>query len=344
MGDISATHSAAPVNHPLHDQIGMSLRFRILPIVAVALHAHVAVAGNTWVSDLRGYDQRAATIGHRLATAALPYCDRTIPTLGLSLDAIERYDHDDRGLVRSELGLGDAVQISAVVPDGPASAAGAQPSDSLIAVDSEPVADFAGGPPALARLEQVLTVLNDTDTRTGTVLTLRREGTEFVAHIIPQVVCDVEWVVSTRTSQNTFSDGRHVDLPVGLFRFVKSDDELAFVAAHELAHSIFKQKRRGAKGLKARRELEHDADTVAVALLWHAGYDPMASAEFWSRFAKADTFGFLRSPSHLSTSDRITRLLPLAARLNDHASERALASRLIDEVLTRGEGLIQARR
>lgn len=323
----------------------MPQRFPIFPIVAaVALHAHGAVAGNTWVSELRVYDQRAATIGHRLAAAALPYCDRTTPTLGLTLDAVERYDHDDRELVRSELGLGDAVQISAVVLDGPASRAGAQPGDSLVAIDSQPVPDIAGGPPTLTRVDQVLSVLNSTDTRAGTVLTLRRGAVEFLAHVTPQVVCDVEWVVSTRTSQSTFSDGRHVDLPVGLFRFAKSDDELAFVAAHELAHSIFKQKRRVAKGLKARRELEHDADTVAVALLRQAGYDPMASVEFWSRFAKADTFGFLRSPSHPSTGDRITRLLPLAAQLNDDASEPARAIQLIEEVLTRGEGLTQARR
>lgn len=319
------------VGLPAKTAFSMRRSLRLI-LLAISLAVSRQAAAESWVSELRRYDQEAATIGHRLALAAREYCVNTAPALGLSVDALERYDLEDRALAQDELGLGGAVQISAVVPGGAASRAGVVAGDNLISIAGEAIGQGAPGAASYARTDAVLVALRTASDAEFLELGFRRGNTDFVTRLTSDLGCDIEWIVSTRSSRSTFTDGHAVDLPVGLFRFARSDGEIAFVAAHELAHAIFRQQGKRPRSLSGKRELEHSADALGVVLLMQAGFPPRDAAIFWTRFARADKLGFLRSADHPSTKDRIRRIEALIDEIDRGARPQDIAERLIMRV------------
>lgn len=90
---------------------------------------------------------------------------------------------------------------------------------------------------------------------------------------------------------NAWADGRNIVVTARMMRFAATDDELAFVVAHEMAHNLLghaaklrsftalfgSHSKRKASCVKG---LEIDADVLAVTLLAHAHFDPEASMPF----------------------------------------------------------------
>ncbi|MEP2726946.1 M48 family metallopeptidase [Roseibium sp.] len=280
------------------------------------------------MSELRQYDQRATAIGYRLATAARPYCARTSPTLGLTLDALERYEFADRPLAGQELGLTRELQIVGVTAGGPGDIAGLEVGDELNSIAGRPLALAPSGSPSHARVEEAYAAIERAGPE-SIELGIRRGSTERILHVAPAIGCDIHLVISTRTSLSTFTDGHDIDVPVGLFRFAASDDEVAFAVAHEIAHAIFNQHRKAPKSFKAKRHMELRADALAVGLMAQAGFDPSGAVEFWTRFKARDTFGFLRFPDHPSTKYRLNQVRSNVTKL--HAG--SAPSELIAEVM-----------
>jgi predicted Zn-dependent protease len=116
---------------------------------------------------------------------------------------------------------------------------------------------------------------------------------------------------------NGIADGRRVGVTTGAMRFVRSDDELAWVLAHEIAHNVLShsQNARLHAMLNAflgattgaspeasvpfeRRSLEARADYVGAFIMARAGYDVQAIKQFWHRLES------LRSRENTPAMDR----------------------------------------
>ena len=133
-----------------------------------------------------------------------------------------------------------------------------------------------------------------------------------------------EWVVRVLDTQpptiNAFVyGGKYIYVYTGLLNEVASDDELAVVLGHELGHSLLKHNVRrqedttntlagladvigalagGKKGQERvgavtnairasySRTDEEEADALGVAISWHAGFDPLHGADFFTRMAR----------------------------------------------------------
>jgi hypothetical protein len=296
-----------------------------LVLVAAALTVPVYAQAASWMSELRTYDRQAAAIGYKLATAARPYCVRTSSTLGVTVDAVERYEPADWPLAGSVLGLTGALQISGVAAGGPGDLAGLKAGDELSSIAGKSLPFVPSVSPSHARVEEVYASIEHA--APGSIeLAVRRGSEEWVVKASPAIGCDIHLVVSTRMSLSTFTDGRDIDMPVGLFRFADSDAEIAFVAAHEVAHAIFNQHRRPPKSLKDKRDLELRADELAVGLMALAGFDPHGAVEFWTRYKARDTFGFLGSPSHPSNKHRLSQVRSSVTKLKEGSPPSELIS------------------
>lgn len=134
--------------------------------------------------------------------------------------------------------------------------------------------------------------------------------------------------------------GGYVGVNTGLFQVVKTEDQLAAVMGHEIAHVIARHPEErisrealvgtGAAVLGAAapdlaglassaatlglilpfsREQESEADVIGLQYMARAGYDPRAAVQVWQNFAAA---GGGEPPAFLSThpshGDRIARL------------------------------------
>ena len=124
------------------------------------------------------------------------------------------------------------------------------------------------------------------------------------------------------------SDGQVIQIAYGLASRA-TDEQVATIFAHELAHSILHHRDRlsaadvnkgllGEFGRNRRLNLqaEEEADRLSVHLLANAGIDPHAAAAFWrSKLGRQLSGGIFHDRMHLSAKDRAVILDREAAKI-----------------------------
>ena len=128
-------------------------------------------------------------------------------------------------------------------------------------------------------------------------------------------------LLDDKGSVDARSDGRVIQLGLGLM-LQATDEQIATVFAHELAHSILHHRERlsaadvskgllGEFGRNRRLNLkaEEEADRLSVHLLANAGIDPHAAPAFWrSKLGRRLSGGIFHDRMHLSAKDRARML------------------------------------
>ncbi len=110
---------------------------------------------------------------------------------------------------------------------------------------------------------------------------------------------------------NAEADGRYVQVTSAIVDYVASDDELAVVIGHELAHNIRGHRAaldaqgvgtglfsKFGKNAAKTRATEIEADRLGLYLMARAGYDPEAAPAFWRRFGREHGAGIFADATH----------------------------------------------
>jgi len=137
-----------------------------------------------------------------------------------------------------------------------------------------------------------------------------------------------KWEVNvvTTTQVNAWSMlGGKIIVHSGLLELDLTDDELAAVLGHEIAHSL----REHAREVLQSDQAEMEADIIGVELAARAGYDPRAARTVWHKLAaptKARPSGWLSS--HPSNEVRLRELdKAISSVLPLRETERITSSR-----------------
>lgn len=269
----------------------------------------------------REQDARVAHLANRLATAGIARCPVLAPTLGLVLQHLTQFELSHRPALISAFGLKRGPGVAAIVLDGPAARGGLRPGDVLLAIDGVPVPPepFADAPfdqrNARARADSVIDALTRSS---ATELTILRGGSEQRLRVTPVPACPSRVHLARSQQTNAYADGVHVFLTTALINDT-SEDELAFVIAHEMAHNILGHAailrgpavERGLGRTLGRsgaivRATERAADALGAELMADAGYDPVAGAAFLRRLDEGLRIGLFAA--HDSTGDRIAKI------------------------------------
>ena len=280
-------------------------------------------------STLRQADLRVGAVAYRIALAGRPFCSQPHPLTGLLFHHLGEYEPADRIVMTQRHGLDRGPGILTVLADTPAARAGLVAGDVLLAVNGRPfpsataIAAMAHRDSRRKAMEANEFQLED-QLRAGPArLRILRGGREIEADLGSVQGCLGRVRLARSSQTNAFANGRYVVMTTSMLEYLRNDDELAVVLAHELSHNILRHQsvldeqgvpKKGlfrAIGGNAKKvwRTEEEADRFGIRLMATAGYDVQAAIPFWRRYlGKYDWFPqIFRTHPSLSARERITR-------------------------------------
>ena len=175
-------------------------------------------------------------------------------------------------------------------------------------------AQFAGLASNIAILDRALSA--------GHVdLTILRDGQMLAIEVSPLPACGYDVQLNPSSDLNARADGRRLFISTALAHFTETDDELALILGHELAHNVLGHRSWGEGGGEGRTVVvgecdallcengeEQQADRVGLFLMARAGYAPQSAGPFWRRYGLANWRVRYPQLTHASAETRARRL------------------------------------
>ncbi len=216
-------------------------------------------------------------------------------------------------------GLGAEPALLVVVPGSPAARAGLKPGDLLLSVAGKTFPAGATGKKAsYSRVQQIEELLLASLAAGPVPIEYQSGGTRHSAIIAPESGCLSRVQLMPSAKLNAGADGTYAQLTSGIVDYVKSDDELALVIAHEMAHNIrahrsWLDQRKISRGLLKSldgsagkiRKTEVEADYLALYLVARAGFDISAAPGFWQRYGPGSLLEIFSDGTHPGRASRV---------------------------------------
>ncbi len=116
-------------------------------------------------------------------------------------------------------------------------------------------------------------------------------------------------------SINAFANGKAIVMNAGMMTFAASDDELAYVIGHELAHNTQGHIRKTITNLvltgfatRYTRPFESEADYVGLYYMARAGFNPDGVEDLWRRLARQTLRPVYKAKTHPTFPTRTIRI------------------------------------
>jgi len=232
---------------------------------------------------------RIERVAYALLKAASPYCIQNRKyTLGVPPISISDIPLALRAGVSETLGADTAQPRFLDVPYGsPAWSAGVHENDQLLSITDS----------ATGKAVRPAWVFDRPANTLATNMLFKIEVSN--AHgkrsleVKPQLICEELPRLVRQDDLVARITGSTMTVSTGLLNFVKNDDELAFLLANELAHSILPHAVKAATSLRSTHKLaaayppeeERHADYLGTYITVLAGFDPENAKNIWRRIA-----------------------------------------------------------
>ena len=302
--------------------------------------------------------QRLLDVAWPLLKAARPICGpRGLATrTGILVTNLPAFSNEFRDGARS-LGFSDTLTVTGVAPGSAGDRAGVKVGDNIVAMASGPLPKGAN-----AVYEFVRRTERPADERrafaldtSAIALLVRRTDSTGAARtldvsIAPDTACAYFLSVASSEELNAWADGRFVTVTSAMLRFTQTDDELAVVLSHEIAHDALRHIDRKKKnavlgGLLGAaldvaaatagvntgggfsssgasvgagshsQDFEREADYVGMYILALAGRPYAQAPNFWRRMGQESPGSISYASSHPTSAERYIRLERTAAEI-----------------------------
>lgn len=311
-------------NLPLRSLAGAAICGFLLFLEVAAPQARAGAGLNGKVSQLakmQTLDQRVADIGWRLATRNLELCPTHFAATGITLHTLSQYSNDWTGAAVEAFRLKPGKPgVLAVAKDSPAWISGLRPNDSIVSLNGLPIGSLNARPSLkgdYSETDQALRQIEGLPIGKPIELIVERDKNRLVLSIMPVSSCASRFEMAPSNQLNANANGTVVQIYGRLVIALDSDDELAFVMAHELAHNALGhnmaiKNKRLSTGLasvftgsgKVLRNYEREADRYGIFMTARAGFAYRHAAAFWKRFASEKGLGALIAVTHPSPAKR----------------------------------------
>lgn len=287
------------------------------------------------VEDYMNSYRRLQAVASKIVVSGTELCaDKVGPYYGLTAWSREDFGKEWHDVVQSRFGVGDVASISSVAPGSAAEQAGVKAGDVVISVNGwTPPA----GKGAVDKLMEKLAA----EGKFGMPLELvvRRGAEEVKLSMMPGQACDFRVRLSPDDVKNAYADGKNIVIYKGMMDFFRTDEDVALVVSHELAHNAMKHidakktnavvgglvgllldVAAAAGGINTDGDFtrlgsnigagvysvsfEQEADYVGLYFMANAGYKIDDAAGFWRRMATTNSKAITMKSSHPTTPER----------------------------------------
>jgi len=291
---------------------------RLPDIGSDALRVETETQQGIALEEMQRLTKRLSAVNWRMGVANAGLCPRVRDVSGFSTRSVKDMDKALREGAIREMGLTEEPTVWQVAEGSPAEAAGIEIGDRIL-IDGE----VKG-----VRDKRVKAAVE-----AGRLRVRKADGREVDVTIETVPVCDYAVTVSMSPAINAYATGRSVTVTSGMMNFVQSDDELALIVGHELAHNTMGHIRKivgnyilSLGGTRYTRPFESEADYVGLYYLARAGYEMEGVEDFWRRLAKVSAKGTTRAKTHPTSSERFLRI---AAARDEILAKRAAGEALV---------------
>ena len=228
--------------------------------------------------------------------------------------------------------------VRTLVEGGPGAVAGLREGDELMAINDRQVDTKKRSMKSFQKqLDEAF------ESGQPVIFHIRRNGAEQDVSIKPERICAAQMVLVPESIINAFTDGKHIAVYTRMMSFAETDNELATVIGHELAHlamdhveakqgnaligSFFDILFAAATGVNPgigqqvgmmmySQEFEQEADYIGLYMTARAGYSIDNADEFWRRMGMEHPDSITHASSHPNTADRFLMLGSTADEIN----------------------------
>lgn len=295
-----------------------------LAMAAAPLPAGAKAAPKAQVSqltELQMLDQRVADIGWKLATLNLELCPVHFAATGITLHSASQYNASWRSSAVEAFGFEQGKPaVLAVAKGSPAWNSGIRPNDIIVSLNGVAL----GRPDAkisakgnYSETDSAMALVESVKIGEPVVLGVERGDDRIALDVMPVESCASRFEMATSNQLNANSNGRVVQVFGRLVVALSSDDDLALVMAHELAHNTLGhnqsiKSRRLSTSLfaafnssgKVLRDFELQADRYGIFMAARAGFAYSHAAAFWKRFASTGGISAWIAITHPSPRNR----------------------------------------
>jgi len=279
---------------------------------------------------LTDLDQRVARVGYRLSAANADLCTVVRNSAGWLVHAASQYSPELRPHAEARFGLdGDLPGLLAVPQGSSAALAGLRRGDLILSVNGQPMARgserraaaFEGLEANIQRLDLALA-------EGPAELVVRRDGDERAVTVTPHRACGYDVQLDPSDELNARADGKRLFITTAMAGFAATDDELAIVLGHELAHHVLGHRNWHEAETRGRQTQsvpaldgaaggrERQADRVGLYLSARAGFDTSIAPAFWRRFGAYNWRVRFPQWSHPSAESRARALEQVQAEIS----------------------------
>mgnify|MGYP001565404233 CR=1 FL=1 len=193
-----------------------------------------------WVAEVRQELRdrgRLELVSSRILIKGMDYCralDHTAPYLGIRLGSNQGLQPEWQEVALTRLNLGSEPQVLQVIPSSPADSAGLEINDRILEVNGS----------VAKTVSDTLKMINEAAaTDKPVTFTLRRASNRLVVSVTPTMACKSRVLMVHNNMIDTAIDGETIQITSGLLQFAQSDEEIAAIISHQLAHNARKHVR-----------------------------------------------------------------------------------------------------
>ena len=310
-----------------------------VPLVAPAPKVAPARASASQLRDLQSWAQqqkRLYQVAAPLLMSNAALCKRSARNVAAFVVKTRySYSEDMVAAAKSAFGLGEQPQVMLLFSDSDAVTSGLLEGDVLLAVGDVKIAP---GPNAERDANKLLDAAAQ-KARAPLTLTIRRLGALMTVNLGVTRACAFTIELGDTDVANSYTDGRRVMVTRGMLDVVRSDDELAYVLAKEIAQAALV--RTAAPGMRAMMDrltlsallpgansrlpsitpyvpvTDATADKLALFMLINAGIAIDEIPAFWQRVANQYPSSITNGHTalHPSTSYRVSVIRAVTASI-----------------------------